>query len=198
MVFAALWFRSRKDRGSSPLRYLIRLNLDRPFIELQEYVPGIKLSEMGKFRAERCFSTNYPDASRRLINIGKIISGDLLLNNPDRFPLIWDNEGNHTNMLFEVKTDEKIDDELILNPNYTDFSYSDCVAIDTMTYSIAPVDRIALRNTERYLERLEQFLEAMFKDVEIIIQGLHTVNEYSYPSLKRFTAFIYNYTGYDV
>ena len=95
-------------------------------------------------------STNYADASSRLMNLGKTIAGDILINNSDRFPLIWDNDGNYSNILFEVKTDEKIDDELILNPDYTDFNFNDAVAIDTVAHTINEFDRIAMKNMETY------------------------------------------------
>lgn len=88
------------------------------------------------------------------MNIGKMIAGDLLINNSDRFPLVWDNDGNYQNILFEVKTDEKIDDELILNPNYLDFNFNDSVAIDTVACCINEFDRIGLKNMEKYLQRV--------------------------------------------
>jgi len=66
-----------------------------------------------------------------LINIGRIIAADILMNNNDRFPLIWDTDGNYGNILFEVKTDEKVDDELLLEPTYTEINFNDSVAIDT-------------------------------------------------------------------
>lgn len=92
---------------------------------------------MSPQRAERCFSTDYPDTSSRLMNIGKIIAGDLFINNPDRFPLVWDNDGNETNLLFEVKNDEKVDDELLKNPTYTSFTFTDAVAIDQRCFCIS-------------------------------------------------------------
>ena len=106
------------------LRYVIRLSMDRPFILLQEYIPAITLGSIGEKRAERCLSTNYADASSRLINIGRIIAVDMLLNNLRDFPEV----------LFEVKTDEKVDDELLLEPNYTDLNFNDAVAIDSVCY----------------------------------------------------------------
>jgi hypothetical protein len=35
------------------LRYTLRLSLDRPFILLHEYIPGISVDKMGEARAER-------------------------------------------------------------------------------------------------------------------------------------------------
>ena len=63
------------------LRYMIRLHLDRPFIMLQEYIPALTVHTLGSKRADRCFNVAYPDASNRLINIGKTIALDLVLNN---------------------------------------------------------------------------------------------------------------------
>lgn len=118
------------------LRYMIRIHMDRPFILLQEYIPAVSLATMGSKRADRCFNVAYPDASNRLINIGKIIAADCVVNNPDRMPMIWDNHGNSSNLLFEINTDEKIDDEKIANMDYSDFQFSNAVAIDNKTFSI--------------------------------------------------------------
>lgn len=132
------------------------------------------------------------------MNIGKIIAGDLFINNSDRFPLVWDNDGNNSNILFEVKTDEKIDDELIENPNYLDFNYNDAVAIDTVAFCINELDRIGIKNMERYLGRVKNFINSVFEDLKIIISGKFAVNEYEYPSMHRFSGFFHTYTGYDI
>lgn len=123
------------------LRYLIRVHMDRPFILLQEYIPAIKLTNMGEKRSDRCFNVAFPDASNRLINMGKMIAADLVVNNPDRFPAIWDNFGNNQNVLFEIKTDEKINDELFRDLDYSGFSYGDATAIDNKCYCIKQDDR---------------------------------------------------------
>ena len=132
------------------------------------------------------------------MNIGKIIAGDLLINNSDWFPLVWDNDGNNSNILFEVKTNEKIDDDLIENPNYLDFNYNDAVAIDTVACCINELDRIGMKNMEWYLDRVKYFINSVFEDLKIIISGKFAVNEYDYPSMKWFSAFFHTYTGYDI
>jgi hypothetical protein len=157
MVHAMEMMTMHDDR----MRHIVRLSMDRPFVILQEYIPAITLSKMGQLRTERCMSTNYADASSRLMNMGKIIAGDLLINNGDRFPILWDNDGNSSNFLFELKTDEKIDDELLLNPNYTDFNFNDSVAIDTVCRCINEFDRVGMKNMERYLERVTLFINNM-------------------------------------
>ena len=37
-----------------------------------------------------------------LVIMGKIIASDLILNNPDRFPIIWPTNGNAANILCEI------------------------------------------------------------------------------------------------
>lgn len=180
------------------LRYIVRLSMDRPFILLQEYIPAITLDKIGERRAERWLSTNYADASSRLINIGRIIAADLFLNNNDRFPLIWDNDGNYGNILFEVKTDEKIDDELLLEPNYTDLNFNDSVAIDTICHCIDETNRYGQKGAEKYLKRLRDFINQLFSDLKGIISGKYSVNEYDYFSLRTMSAFVHTYTSYDI
>jgi hypothetical protein len=51
-----------------------------------------------------------------------------------------------------VKTDEKIDNELILNSNYTNFNPSDAVAIDTRCYTISLTDKISKVNLTKYID----------------------------------------------
>lgn len=143
-------------------------------------------------------STNYADASSRLINIGRIIAADLFLNNNDRFPLIWDNDGNYGNILFEVKTDEKIDDELLLEPNYTDLNFNDSVAIDTICHCIDETNRYGQKGAEKYLKRLRDFINQLFSDLKGIISGKYSVNEYDYFSLRTMSAFVHTYTSYDI
>jgi len=180
------------------LRYIIRLSMDRPFILLQEYIPAITLDKLGDRRAERCLSTNYADASSRLINIGRIIAADLLLNNNDRFPLIWDNDGNYGNILFEVKTDEKIDDDLLMEPNYTDLNFDNSVAIDTTCHCLDETNRYGQRGTEKYLARLRDFINALFSDLKGIVSGKFSVNEYDYASIRPLAAFVHSHAGYDI
>jgi hypothetical protein len=132
------------------------------------------------------------------VNLGRIIAGDLFINNGDRFPVIWDSDGNYTNILFEVKTDDKIDDELILEPTYTDFNFNNSVGVDTVCQCVDEFDKVGQRAAARYLGRLKEFIELMFTDLKEIISGKSSVNSYEYQSMKRVAAFLYTYTTYDI
>lgn len=126
---------------------------------------------MGAKRADRCFNVTYPDASNRLINIGKIIAADICVNNPDRMPMIWDNHGNSTNLLFEISTDEKIDQDKIANMDYSEFSFQQTVAIDNKCFCMHQNDMGSIQYLKEYLKRIEGFFEAVFKDLRLIING---------------------------
>jgi len=69
--------------------------------------------------------------------------------------MIWDNHGNSTNILFEIKTDEKIDDETIANMDYTDFSFQNSIAIDNKCYTIKQSDLARIKSLKDYLMRIE-------------------------------------------
>ena len=45
------------------------------------------------------------NAPRLLIEIGRIVAADTLVNMLDRYPLIWDNDGNTENLLFSCNHD---------------------------------------------------------------------------------------------
>ncbi len=120
------------------------------------------------------------------------------MNNPDRMPMIWDNHGNSTNILFEIKTDEKIDDDTIANMDYTDFSFQNSIAIDNKCYTIKQTDRALINNLRSYLNRIENFFEAVFKDLRLIINGDIAVNDYHFPSIKAVLDFFYDNTLYEI
>ena len=64
-----------------------------------------------------------------MITLGKIITIDMVLNNPDRIPTLWDKtipsmigmgreKGNPTNLIFEVILDYKCDEKSFGDQDY--------------------------------------------------------------------------------
>jgi len=49
-----------------------------------------------------------------------------------------------------------------------------------------------------YLSRIESFVEGVFRDLRVIINGHTSVNDYDYPSIKRVCDFFYSHTLYPV
>ena len=101
-------------------------------------------------------------------------------------------------ILFEVKTDEKIDDDLLLEPNYTDLNFNDSVAIDTVCHWIDESDRYGKKGAEKYYKKVKDFIYQLFSDIKDIISGKYSVNSYEYESMKRLSAFIHTYSSYDI
>lgn len=73
----------------------VKLNLGSlTHVLLKEYLPGTNLDSLGATRAAEVFSN-----ATRLREVGRILALDVLCNNGDRFPLIWDNRGNPGNVM---------------------------------------------------------------------------------------------------
>lgn len=51
---------------------------------------------------------------------------------------------------------------------------------------------------KEYLERIEGFLDTVFKDLRLIINGEVAVSEYNYPSIRRVLDFFYDHTLYRI
>ena len=69
---------------------------------IKGYVPGVHFGELSASRAFEVFgSPGDPSAAGlvRLEELGRVLALDVLCNNGDRFPLIWDNRGNPGNTM---------------------------------------------------------------------------------------------------
>eukprot|EP01122_Echinamoeba_exundans_P014524 TRINITY_DN6600_c0_g1_i1.p1 TRINITY_DN6600_c0_g1~~TRINITY_DN6600_c0_g1_i1.p1 ORF type:complete len:380 (-),score=60.38 TRINITY_DN6600_c0_g1_i1:757-1896(-) len=71
----------------------------RCFIECMEMIVGQQLNTISEADATRYFSGETTDSISFLTLMGRIIALDVLLNNWDRIPVIWDNEGNWGNLI---------------------------------------------------------------------------------------------------
>jgi hypothetical protein len=150
---------SKQENGEFILSQ-IKANLDRPFIMLQEYIPGYTLEYISGERAMKCFDEHAPDAQDRLLILGRIIATDIVVNNPDRIPSIQSKNGNSSNVMFEVHLDEMIDKEKYFDDSYADMNFAEVVAIDNKCYSITLPE-----SQEIYLRNVETFLTSMFEDL---------------------------------
>jgi len=107
-----------------------------PILSVLEYIPGTEFSFGANFKT--LLKPNTEDAYKRLKDIGKIIALDVLINNWDRFPIIWDaKEGNLDNLFFTLD--------------------SHIVGIDQSVTSIVE------ENVPEYLERVSELLDQIAK-----------------------------------
>lgn len=80
----------------------VQLNLGSlTHVLLKEFLPGAHLGEIGGDRASEIFGGGglSENGRSRLRELGRILALDVLCNNGDRFPLIWDNRGNPGNLM---------------------------------------------------------------------------------------------------
>ena len=169
----------------------VRKELDRPFIVLQEYIPGIYLLQMGKKRAEACFGLDPEMGYRRLREIGEIIAMDILLNNSTRIPVIWNSEGNSNNFLISVKG-TNLNSNILLDPNYN-ISMDHIYAIDTCCNCLEKIDENSERIYDQYLERVDRFVRGTVRDLDDTLQG-KTLGLLVLPTMEIVKEFFYKYT----
>ncbi|CAE8692319.1 unnamed protein product [Polarella glacialis] len=72
----------------------------REFVAIIEFVPGCLLQGVAGQQALRA-----ADSSRLLLELGSLIALDCLLNNLDRVPAIWHNDGNLSNVMISASGD---------------------------------------------------------------------------------------------
>jgi hypothetical protein len=80
--------------------------------------------------------------------------------------------------------------------DYSDFSFMNSVAIDNKCFCIKQSDLGRINNLRDYLKRIENFFEAVFTDLRLVINGDVAVNEYNFPSIKRVLDYFYENTLY--
>jgi len=112
------------------------------FIALLEFVPG--LSIQGQEVHDLLTGLDEARLLSFWFEVGALISFDAIINNVDRAPLLWDNDGNTANLM--ISNREGIGHELI--------------GIDQAVVAI--VDQGPGRR--RYLQRLEKLVEVIFDD----------------------------------
>ena len=141
----------------------ISRELDRPFLVVMEYIPSVSLRTLDRNQVSEVFSKD----SERLRQLGNTLALDLFLNNSDRIPLIWNNEGNPNNFLVEFRE-----------------TFGNLVAIDSSCFCISNSQMMY----QDYLERLFNYVKTTFEDLEEIINGrtLGKVSIQSMDPVKEF------------
>lgn len=110
------------------------------FLILMEYVKGLSLREVDHNLAAKLFATSTPAGRKLVQDIGSMIALDVLTNNGDRMPLIWQNDGNLGNVFITGKA----------------------VSIDAKVFPIDQEKQLELRSS--YLRKVEDLVEALLQD----------------------------------
>ena len=154
-------------------------------------------------------------AKDRLIRLGMTLASDTFINNYDRYPLIWDNDGNPENILVRVNARPESLDCLkttkdLKNPENLEIDFGTFVALDNNPNLLDKSNRMAAPNIEAYHKRLDKFLTELLQELEMIFKEgksceTNEPNEkFSYikgrketiSALKGISTLIYNYTLY--
>ena len=87
--------RGLNDPKAATVRRKVEKELDRPHILIFGFVPGVGLDRMvPQVLAEKL------KGSGGMRAIGAVCALDVILNNADRLPLLWNNNGNVANLMF--------------------------------------------------------------------------------------------------
>ena len=144
--------------------------LSQPLFILMEYVKGVVLGDVildsGNIRNEspdrnKFVYDKFGDPPRslhdvgrnNLLQFGRMIGLDFITNNFDRFPVVWNNNGNPGNVMFYGNTEEDGVAEEVANR---------IVAIDNMTSCISRSKFKA--EYDAYADKTSNVLTALFQD----------------------------------
>lgn len=191
-----------------PLRRSIKSKLDSPMLLLMEYVPNLTITYMGPKKAEQIFNGIDQISIERLINLGRIFAMDTIINNSDRYPIVWDNNGNPENLLLKVKTFEKTTSQELRDPFNLSLQFLNFVAIDSRVNLLDKNCKYSLPNLIKYQEKLQSFIKALLiyldeiriihedtTDLSFILKG-KKINKFL--QFKRLQKFILKYSFYEI
>jgi hypothetical protein len=185
-------------RNDEALQIFLTKELSCPFLLLYEYIPSLQLADLGPKRAHLCFEGVTKIDRERLLDIGRIISADIFLNNGDRFPMIWENSGNSNNILFQIKLDNVFEEEEMFDQDNLDIEFLHACSIDTRVVCIKSDTPQAKQNLHNHLTRLGKFLEKIFNDLRQIMKGDIEIETFEFISIKKLTKFISDYTLHSI
>jgi len=112
----------------------VHSRLSNPFFLVMQYMAGNTITSLGPKKAEKYMSAADKASQLDLIEIGKVVATDTLVNMVDRYPMIWDNDGNPENLIFNLKTKHKNTSEELKDFNNTSFGLKGTVAIDNRPF----------------------------------------------------------------
>jgi hypothetical protein len=166
--------------------------LDRPFLIVQDYLPGVYLLGMGKERARQCFAEDPALGFRRLREIGEIIAVDIWMNNSARVPVLWEAEGSANGFFVSVRAEGLSSDE-ILSPDVP-LTMMNVYAIDSAHCPISEFDE---HTYSSYLEKVQRFVRGTVRDLDDALLG-KTFGMMQLPTMERVSEFFYKHLGVEL
>lgn len=128
-----------------------------------------------------------------------IFAFDAFINNYDRYPFLWNNDGNAENIVLRMNVTYTTKTSDLRDPNSLEIEFDRFYALDHRTTLIDVRNQYALQNLSKYYTKMENFLNELFMELKKVMEAqidpiLETVGHLD--SLNVIKKFIQSYTGY--
>lgn len=130
----------------------LKTKLDFPFYEVMEYIPSISLASIG----HKKFATNMLH-DYKLYCVGMCLGFDTIINNHDRFKLLWRGDGNVNNILIEVLDNSREGIERSRDREDDRVRLGNFCFIDHEGHMIDNNNQQARPNIDKYMEIVSEF-----------------------------------------
>jgi hypothetical protein len=168
---------------------------ERPFLLIYEYVPNLILYDFGISRADMIFKEQNFKSREIFMSIGKILAVDVLFNNYDRLPWLWDNPGNPNNLLFRVNMDLLPPNSDFKDHKFLDIFIENAVAIDTKPICLDPIDKVQLKKLGEYLNTLAENLKEFFYEMKNLMIFGKRIDSFDFKCFNKLSEFFNNSCG---
>ncbi|CAG9331972.1 unnamed protein product [Blepharisma stoltei] len=167
--------------------------LDRPFLIVSEYYPTLSLLMLGPKRSALCFGYDKIKGYSRLRDLGVILALDLFLNNSDRIPLIWNNQGNPNTLCIEV-IPTGLYGENLGDPEYVDIKLGTIFSVDSYCNCLRKDSVLAETLYNQHMERLERYIFSILRDLDEVLEG-RNIGQVHFPSMEKAKEYFQSYAN---
>jgi hypothetical protein len=184
--------------SDSTLKDRVGARISHCFLLVQEFIANNSICELGTLKAQKFMNPEEPVGQRTLAEIGMIVGLDTLTNMLDRYPIIWDNEGNEANVIYGIETNCNTLTEQIKDFKNLDIKLTGVYAIDNRPFMFSKKNPIAAKNYEKYMDRLKNLTTSIIDILTQIKDKKVEVKTASRnKSLNKLIEFVKICTGFD-
>jgi len=130
-----------------------------------------------------------------------LIAADVFTNNADRYPLIWNNNGNPENLIIRAETDWNSKNEELFDRDNMKFTLARSYAVDNKPNLYGKETQIEEENYNKHLETFDEVVKIVFELLKLVKNG--KINPFDsktrrlqYASIV--STFIYNFIEIDI
>lgn len=134
-------------KAVDPSKAIVARLFDQAFIIHKEYIRGCIISDLPVYFPK--FSFESEEGKQLLQDMGKMLALDIFMNNSDRLPLIWNNQGNAGNVFVELL--------------YGDYNAPVSFKLVNLDCQLRSIDKKMYPSEyETYFKRVQVFLNKVF------------------------------------